>query len=114
MQLIKKCEYCQHTFIAKTTVTRYCSHKCNQQHYKKVKRDEKTRQTTTLLISKQEQVLLRQDFLSISDAARLAGVSERTIFRMISRRILKPVKKGRNVTIKVNDLLKCRAYENLY
>ena len=30
----KKCEYCKEEFVAKTTKTRYCCHRCNQKGYK--------------------------------------------------------------------------------
>jgi len=114
IELAKKCEYCQGIFTAKTTITRYCSHKCNQRHYKHLRRDEKLKKVFEPLIPKSEQVLLSKDFLSIPEAAQLAGVSERTIFRMISRKLITPVRRGRNVTIRVNDLLKQKSYENLY
>jgi len=112
--IIRKCQYCNGTFTAKTTVTRYCSHKCNQRHYKQLKKEEKVERLARPFVAKKEQVLISNDFLSIPDAARLAGVSERTIFRMISKRLLSPVRQGRKVTIRLNDLLKQKSYENLY
>jgi len=114
IELIKECEYCKATFTAKTTVTRYCSHKCNQRHYKQIRLEDKIKSVVREVIPKEAQMLLQKDFLSIPNAARFAGVSERTIFRMISRRLIKPVRQGRKVTIRVNDLLKYKTYENLY
>jgi excisionase family DNA binding protein len=114
IKLIKECEFCHNAFTAKTTVTRYCSHRCNQKHYKELKREAKVRAIVQPFVHKKAQVFLRKDFLSIPDAARLAGVSERTIFRMISRRLINPVRQGRKVSIKLNDLLKYKTYENLY
>lgn len=33
------CQYCKKEFTARTTVTKYCSHKCNQRAYKAKKSD---------------------------------------------------------------------------
>jgi len=41
------CQYCKQEFTAKTTVTKYCSLKCNQRAYKKLKRSEKIKQSNT-------------------------------------------------------------------
>lgn len=41
IQIKKVCQYCGKEFIAHTTVTKYCSHKCAQHNYKKQKREEK-------------------------------------------------------------------------
>ena len=34
------CQYCEQEFTARTTVTKYCSHKCGQRAYKARKRAE--------------------------------------------------------------------------
>lgn len=34
IRLTKTCDNCGNEFTAKTTKTRYCSHRCNKQHYK--------------------------------------------------------------------------------
>lgn len=40
----RKCEFCGSIFVAKTTVTKYCSHKCNSKHYKqRIKEDKVSR-----------------------------------------------------------------------
>ena len=57
IEIIRICEYCHNEFIAKTTVTRYCCHKCNSRAYKervkskKIKRsNEETYNTKTQAI----------------------------------------------------------------
>jgi hypothetical protein len=41
MRLNKVCQHCQQEFVAKTMLTRYCSHVCNRKAYKQAKREEK-------------------------------------------------------------------------
>jgi excisionase family DNA binding protein len=48
IRLKKKCEYCRHEFVAKTTATKYCSHHCNSRAYKKIRSQEKIRHTKRL------------------------------------------------------------------
>ena len=37
------CQFCEKEFIARTTVTKFCSHKCNSKAYKMKKRNEKVK-----------------------------------------------------------------------
>ena len=39
------CQYCEQEFTARTTVTKFCSHTCNQRAYKANKRDKKVKQS---------------------------------------------------------------------
>jgi len=41
MAIPKTCSYCGKAFIAKTTLTKYCCHVCNQRHYKQKAKEEK-------------------------------------------------------------------------
>ncbi len=40
------CQHCGNEFLARTTITRYCSHKCNSRDYKARKRAEKIKIST--------------------------------------------------------------------
>jgi excisionase family DNA binding protein len=102
----KICEFCGKEFEAKTLYTRYCSHVCNQKHYKKQKREEKI-QSVILEPIKPEKVLQtfdtslqQKEFLSVDETATLLGASKRTIQRMISKGVLKVGKLGRRTIIK--------------
>ncbi|MBB6680055.1 helix-turn-helix domain-containing protein [Aequorivita sp. 609] len=104
LHIPKNCQYCGNLFTARTTTTRYCSHKCNSRHYKQIKREEKVMsalQETTKQQTKQQstslptKTLSNKDFLSITDASKLIGVSRWTIQRMIKRGQLKAVPFGR-------------------
>lgn len=104
LHIPKNCQYCGNLFTARTTTTRYCSHKCNSRHYKHIKREEKVK--GSLLETTQQQAnrkpefsptdtLSNKDFLCITDASKLIGVSRWTIQRMIKRGQLKSVPFGR-------------------
>ena len=53
LQILKSCIYCGGDYFAKTTTTRYCSHICNQKHYKERKRQEKIYSTSKPFESKE-------------------------------------------------------------
>ncbi|ARN77457.1 DNA-binding protein [Nonlabens spongiae] len=105
LHIPKTCEYCGNLFTARTTVTRYCSHKCNSRHYKQIKREEKVKQalrethnqatTTPQVVETSTINVANKDFLSVTEASKLIGVSRWTIQRMIKRGQLKAVPFGR-------------------
>jgi excisionase family DNA binding protein len=87
-QTIKKiCEYCGNEFDAGKSTVRYCSHKCNSKAYKEAKRKEVVQLTEEL--TKQKRVerikidISSKEYLSISEAAELVGVSRWTIYRYV-------------------------------
>jgi len=112
IEIQKKCVYCKEEFVAKTVVTKYCSHRCNQKHYKEVKRQEKLQQLK-VVVPITAGLRNHEDFLTITKSASLLGVSDRTIFRLISRGIIKPIKKGRRVRIPKHELFKITVYDHL-
>lgn len=83
----KVCEYCNNQFEASKSTTRYCSHKCNSKALKDAKRKEVIQLTEKLTKQKEVEKLTKdisnQEYLSISDAAVLMGVSRWTIYRYV-------------------------------
>jgi len=114
MAIPKSCIFCGKTFIAKTTLTRYCGHKCNSRHYKLKAKENKIQnslieQPQTLhslqtMHSTNSQLLISKKFLSINDAACLIGVSRWTINRMIKRGDLNSHKFGRKKIIERSQI----------
>jgi len=108
IQIQRICEYCGKEFIAQTTVTRFCSHKCNSRAYKlKVKElkvgksNEDTNQQKILSASDvQLEVIKQKDFLSIKEAYTLLGVSERTFYRLMKEGTIPATKLGGRTIIK--------------
>ena len=111
MKRIKTCEFCGNEFTARTTVTRYCSHKCNQRHYKQIKREEKISkvkvdESKIIAVDKQmnyDELNIKQ-FLSIKEACFLIGVSERTLYRLMQNDKVKVAKIGRRTIIKRSEI----------
>tara|TARA_B100001167_G_scaffold185463_1_gene145690 strand:- start:739 stop:1161 length:423 start_codon:yes stop_codon:yes gene_type:complete len=100
----KTCQHCGNLFTARTTVTKYCGDSCAKKAYKARKRKEKVDaalQETKANQEAQDSItvsadsLSNKDFLSITDASKLIGVSRWTIQRMIKRGQLKAVPFGR-------------------
>lgn len=115
IEIQKTCTYCYKEYIAKTIKTRYCSHDCNRKDYKHQKRQEKIQAAsiTSASVPKWDISFLEKDLLSISDAAHLLFVSHRTIFRLIAKKAIRPVKFGRSVRIPKAQLLKKDTYDIL-
>lgn len=108
IQIQRICEYCGKEFTAQTTVTRFCSHKCNSRAYKlKVKElkvgksNEETNQQKILSASDvQLEAIKQKDFLSIKEAYTLLGVSERTFYRLMKEGTILSTKLGGRTIIK--------------
>jgi len=109
IRIEKTCLHCGEIFIAKTTVTKYCSDNCAKRAYKKRKRQEKLQAVdTSSSLSIPEHSIKTKDFLSIQEACKLLGTSRWTIYRMIDRKQLKSAKLGRRTIIMRTDI------ENLF
>ncbi len=108
IRIEKTCMYCGEIFIAKTTVTKYCSDNCAKRAYKKRKRQEKLQTVDTSPSPVSSNGIQTKDFLSIQEACKLLGTSRWTIYRMIDRKQLNAAKLGRRTIIKRTDI------ENLF
>jgi excisionase family DNA binding protein len=116
IKLQKNCVYCGREYTAKTLHTRYCSHKCNSKHYKKVKREERISEALSKSddskkcdINASHVSVGEKDFLSIQETALLIGTSKRTVERLIKNGELQIKKIGRRTIIHrnfINQLFK--------
>lgn len=114
IEIIRICEYCHNEFIAKTTVTKYCSHKCNSRAYKerikskKIKRsNEETFNTKTQAI----EIIKAKEFLTVKDITILMNCSRQTIYKIIHSGKLKSIDlKINKIIVKRSDL--DRLFEN--
>jgi|TARA_B100000378_G_scaffold242747_1_gene212121 excisionase family DNA binding protein len=99
----KTCKHCGNAFTARTTVTQYCGNSCAKKAYKARKRKEKIQATLNADMKQKNEVVEVQnpnavnnkDFLSVTEASQLIGVSRWTIQRMIQQGRLKAVPFGR-------------------
>jgi len=108
----KICHNCNNEFIAKTIVTKYCSHRCSSKAYKLKIRNEKIEKAQVQEYNKSEgidmQLIQSKEFLSIKETCLLLGISRMTLYRYIKNKAIKPSKIGGKVIIKkeiINNLI---------
>ncbi|WP_235935433.1 helix-turn-helix domain-containing protein [Flavobacterium ichthyis] len=107
LSIPKICEFCKKQFIAKTFRTRFCSLPCNRKEYKAKKRQEKivkVEQVTNSSLTGHLTKIKAMEFLTISQASVLLGISKRTIYRLIHQRCLNFAKFGTRTVLKKSDL----------
>lgn len=98
MKIHKICQFCNTGFIAKTTVTKFCSLQCAQRSYKAEKRKIKIIAAQENEIQKQIQQDINQiqakEYLSIKETCQLLGISRMSLHRYIKKKLIKPVELG--------------------
>lgn len=103
--------YCGEDFIAKTTVTKYCSHKCNSRDYKKKVKELKIKvaniETNNVI---KEHIkhpnINNKEVLSVKDLCLFAGISRNTIYRLFKDELLTPIKIRNRVFITREEVKK--------
>ena len=101
IKIQRVCGYCKNGFTAKTTVTKYCSHKCNQRHYKaKVKEQKinKSNSETTKIKVEPMEVIKSKEFLTVREVSQLLNCSVRTAYNYIDSGTIKAVNLGQRMT----------------
>lgn len=103
LQIEKTCLWCKKIFIAKTTTTKYCSHKCNSRAYKAEKRKEKLQDhLQQKLFGSTEQnieILNSKEFLKVAEVSLLLGLCRQTIYNLIYSGQLKASKISPRITL---------------
>ena len=101
LKIPKICEQCQKPFEAKTITTRFCSHSCADKSSKERKKQEKELQKKEKVLEKYADkiaILQYRDFISVSEAVVLFGISKSTIHRLIKRNLIRSVNLGKRLT----------------
>jgi len=115
IKINRVCNFCNKDFIAKTTVTKYCSHKCASASYKKRAKEQKIEKSNkeTLNIKQQPvEVIKTKDFLSVKELALLLNCSTRTIYRLIENSTIHSLNLNKRLTrIKRTDIDKLFVFE---
>jgi len=109
IKILKICQHCGKEFIAQTTVTKFCSHKCASRNYKLRKKEEKINNVKSLSQQRTEYSLKQikdKEYLSIAETCRLLGASRMTIYRQIKKGNIPAFKLGRRTIIKKSDIEK--------
>lgn len=97
----KICQHCGKEFIAYTSVTAYCSHRCSGLADKLRKRNDRLKSTTTEVRELQRQALLDKNFLTLTDAAKLMQISRTTLYRIIKLNSI-PLKRFTDRTVRIS------------
>lgn len=106
MEIKRICKYCNTGFVAQRLKTDYCSEKCAKKAYKARKRKqdiEVNNKEFSQLIIQPIEVIKAKQYLSISEACKLMGVSRSSIYRMIERDELSIAKIGTRTILKRAD-----------
>lgn len=107
IQIPKICKNCLNEFVARTTVTKYCSPKCGKQANKKIRREGKlqtVREETERIKRLPIELLNSKQFLTISQTCELLSISRWTVSRAIKNNTLNAAKIGKRVLIRRIDL----------
>jgi excisionase family DNA binding protein len=106
----KVCKSCGKTFTAYQSTTKYCSPNCATRGYKAKKRKERLQADSEEIKERNRQNLLSQEYLSLTNAAALLGISRPTIYKIIADGELKTIRVSeRIVRVRKSDLEKLQS-----
>lgn len=107
LQITKKCAHCGRSFVARTTVTRFCSTSCNGKAYKAQKRAPQTLPQPKRAPKGRRTLeeLCQKELLTISETARYLGVSRPTVYGYLERNELSSIRLGEKTFISRPHLL---------
>ena len=86
------CQHCGTEFTARTTVTKYCSHRCGSAANKALKRAEKVQKSNTetkQIRTKPIEELKAKEFLTVTDVSKLINCSRQNVYKLINTGKLK-------------------------
>lgn len=95
------CQHCGKEFTARTTVTKYCSHRCGSAANKALKRAEKVQKSNTetkQMKTKPIEELKAKEFLTVREVAQLLNCSVRSAYYYIQSGTIKAVNLGQRIT----------------
>jgi len=106
------CQICGNEFLAKTTVTMYCSQHCRKQNQMAQERKAKLARSEAEVkvlkevnTVKQRAPILKKDILLVKDVAALIGCSTKAVYNMINDGRIKASNLGvRQIKIKRSDI----------
>lgn len=103
-QIIRKCQVCGEEFMAKTIESWYCSPKCSKTAWKR-RHDEDER--NKLLDKVVKTIPKEQDFIKVTEAYALFGISRFTLYRLIRKGQISHINLGTNqIRVSKEELMK--------
>ncbi len=108
ISIIRICQHCSKTFTAKTTVTKFCTHKCASAAYKAKKRKNKITASNAETEKRQNETIdtvKQKTFLTVNDVALLLNSCKKTVYNLIEKGIIPAAKLSeRKTLIKRSDI----------
>lgn len=108
MDIQKICIYCKRSFLAQKTTTRYCSHLCNQRHYKELKKQEKIKASNVeynKITNKLDIETIRtKEFLTAKETMFLLDISRTTLYRNLKNGAIQKVLGLKSIRIRRDSL----------
>ena len=102
------CQHCDKEFIARTTVTRFCSHACARHAYKKrvkLGKTSKSDEETLMTHIRPLEEVKSKEFLTVREVATLLNCSLRTAYYAVKSGTLNSVNLGQRFTrVKRSDI----------
>ncbi len=95
------CQHCNNEFTARTTVTRFCSHRCARAAHKQKVRTgkiEASNKQTQQIKTQPVEDLKSKEFLTVREVARLLNCSVRSAYYYIDSGTIKAVNLGQRIT----------------
>lgn len=102
IEVQKICLHCGKEFTARKTTTKYCSHNCARQEYKRNARNEKIEAVKRETLERKNPDLVNvkeRPFLTVKQAATLLNSTPKTIYRIIQRGELNAINLGQRKTL---------------
>ncbi len=104
----KVCDHCGGVFTAKTLVTRYCSHRCNQRAYKDKQREAKlvkAAEITRQSPFSESETSDENKMINIKQMAAIIGLGERTLYRLMKDDDFPKIKVGARLLFNKADVI---------
>lgn len=103
----KICQYCEQSFVARTTVTQYCSDSCSKKAYKERNRQKKIQESFEETVKKRTELfkqISQKEFLNVSEACTIFGISRTTLWRLTRKGKLRKADIGKRAIYLKKDL----------
>lgn len=118
IRIKKVCEWCKKEFYSQKCTTRFCCKRCAEHAYKDRKRQERKSSTEAQvqqrLHEKAQSEISAKEYLSISDAAKLLGITRDAIYKLIYRGTLTAYKISSRFTVvfrsDIDAMIKAKLY----
>lgn len=103
-EIRRKCMVCGESFMAKTIESWYCSPRCSKIAYKR-RRDEEIRHSKLYVIVRK--IPKSQEYVKVSEAYALFGISKDTLYRLIRKGKIPYVNAGKKmIRVSKTELMK--------